>query len=96
GNLDLEYHNINPDEGMFYSMQQSKFVPSLFSENEIMHAAENPPDNIRARIRAELVKRLMGTPGSIELDWDFLAIGPEGRKKEFLIGDRLSKCKKKL
>ncbi len=53
--LDLEYHNLDPDRGLYLGLQQEGDVYSLLSEEEIARAVESPPVGTRAQIRGQAV-----------------------------------------
>ncbi|MBC8287661.1 MAG: proteasome accessory factor PafA2 family protein [Nitrospinae bacterium] len=53
--LDLEYHNLDPDRGLYRGLQQEGEVYSLLSEEEIVRAIESPPAGTRAQIRGQAV-----------------------------------------
>lgn len=53
--LDLEYHNLDPDRGLYRGLQQEGDVYSLLKEEEIAHAVESPPLGTRAQIRGQAV-----------------------------------------
>jgi proteasome accessory factor A len=53
--LDLEYHNLDPDRGLYRGLQQEGAVYSLLSEKEIARAVESPPEGTRAQIRGQAV-----------------------------------------
>ncbi|MBT7936238.1 MAG: hypothetical protein HN722_08565, partial [Nitrospina sp.] len=53
--LDLEYHNLDPERGLYLGLQQEGAVHSLLNEKEIARAMESPPDGTRAKIRGQAV-----------------------------------------
>jgi len=53
--LDLEYHNLDPDRGLYRGLEQEGDVYSLLSEEEIVRAVESPPIGTRAQIRGQAV-----------------------------------------
>jgi len=55
--LDLEYHNLDPDRGLYRGLEQENEVYSLFKEEEISRAIEFPPEGTRAKIRGEAVRK---------------------------------------
>ena len=55
--LDLEYHNLNPDRGLYRGLQQEGAVYTLLDEKEIARAMESPPKGTRAQIRGQVVKQ---------------------------------------
>ncbi|MFQ5451201.1 MAG: proteasome accessory factor PafA2 family protein [Nitrospinaceae bacterium] len=54
--LDLEYHNLNPERGLYRGLQQEGGVLSLFSENEVLQAMRQAPEGTRALIRGMAVE----------------------------------------
>lgn len=54
--LDLEYHNLDPDRGLYRGLEQEGDVYSLLSEDEIVRAVESPPMGTRAQIRGQAVE----------------------------------------
>ena len=53
--LDLEYHNLDPDRGLYRGLEQEGDVYSLLSEEEIVRAIESPPVGTRAQVRGQAV-----------------------------------------
>ena len=54
--LDLEYHNLDPDRGLYRGLEQDGSVLKLFSEEEVMQAVRQPPEGTRAMIRGMVVQ----------------------------------------
>ena len=55
--LDLEYHNLDPDRGLYRGLEQEKEILLLLSEKEISRAIEFPPQGTRAKIRGDFVSK---------------------------------------
>ena len=55
--LDLEYHNLDPDRGLYRGLEQENEVFSLLTEKEISRAIEFPPEGTRAKIRGDAVNK---------------------------------------
>ena len=55
--LDLEYHNLDPDRGLYRGLEQENHVYSLLTEEEINGAIEFPPAGTRAKIRGDAVNK---------------------------------------
>ncbi len=53
--LDLEYHNLDPERGLYRGLQKEGAVYSLLSEKEIACAVDSPPEGTRAQIRGQSV-----------------------------------------
>ena len=75
--LDLEYHNIQPDQGLFHELQRQGSMRNLVSEKEIKEAIFSPPDTTRAWFRGRAVARFNHAITSIQ--WDEIAFS-EGRQ----------------
>jgi proteasome accessory factor PafA2 len=75
--LDLEYHNIHPDQGLFHALQRQGSMRSLVSEKEIKDAIFTPPETTRAWFRGRSVARFNHAISSIQ--WDEIAFS-NGRK----------------
>src|SRR5437899_1270351 len=75
--LDLEYHNIQPGQGLFYELQRQGSMRTLISEKEIKDAIFSPPETPRAWFRGRAVARFNHAISSIQ--WDEIAFS-DGRK----------------
>jgi proteasome accessory factor A len=54
--LDLEYHNLNPERGLYRGLEQDDQVVKLFAEEDIQCAIHQAPKDTRARIRGQMVE----------------------------------------
>jgi proteasome accessory factor A len=76
--LDMEYHNIDPAKGLYYSLEQAGKMRRKTSESAVHRAMFEPPPNTRARGRAEAVRRLMRSRSrSYTVDWDVVWLGKD-------------------
>lgn len=57
--LDLEYHNLHPDRGLYYGLLEAGRVSRMTTEKAVALAMEHPPRNTRAFGRGELVRHLL-------------------------------------
>ncbi len=58
--IDLEYHNIDPQTGLFAPLEQSGQMQRIVSEAAIEEAMQAAPLDTRARIRGEALRRFGG------------------------------------
>lgn len=74
--VDLEYHNINPDQSLFSAWSELVEVQRIGSELDVLDAMTDPPQNTRARARAELVARAMKRrgPRTYMFDWSGVSL----------------------
>jgi proteasome accessory factor PafA2 len=55
--LDLQYHDLRLDRGLYYKLERDGFVDHFLSEDEMMAAAEHAPAQSRAYFRSACVKK---------------------------------------
>lgn len=70
--VDLEYHNIDPAQSLFYGLSPKRITRDL----DIMVAQTDPPQDTRAKGRAKLVEMITKRKGSpiYAFDWNFAQI----------------------
>ncbi|MCS6902950.1 MAG: proteasome accessory factor PafA2 family protein [Candidatus Bipolaricaulota bacterium] len=73
--LDLEYHNVDPEYGLHYALEDRL---RLVSDRAILRAIEDPPVDTRAYGRAMIVRGLR-TRGKHEymIEWDGVFVEPK-------------------
>jgi proteasome accessory factor A len=74
--LDLEYHNIDPDEGLYYGIPMRRLV----TDEQIEAALHNPPSGTRAYFRGRAVDRFSTFIKAIQ--WDSITFTVNGRTRE--------------
>ena len=74
--LDLEYHNINIDEGLYYGIPMRRVV----TDEQIEAAIHNPPAGTRAYFRGRAVDRFGASIKAIQ--WDSITFNVNGRTRE--------------
>lgn len=57
--LDLEYHNLHPDKGLYFGLVEDGRAPRVTSDRAVELACQHPPRNTRAFGRGELVRHLL-------------------------------------
>ncbi len=69
--LDLEYHNLNKESGLFWGLEASGDGYRKTTDPAVDHAKRNPPRGTRAQGRGELIKKLSGQQSHIGylIDW---------------------------
>jgi proteasome accessory factor PafA2 len=75
--IDLEYHNILPDQGLFYELPRQGAMRNIVSEEEIKSAIFTPPETTRAYFRGRSVARFNDAITSIQ--WDEIAFANGAR-----------------
>lgn len=70
--IDLQYHNIHPENGLFQALPVPAHVAEWNSQCQVASAETTPPSDTRARGRGEAVAILLQSPRSYVIDWDHL------------------------
>jgi len=55
--LDLQYHDVRPNVGMYYRLEKAGHVRRIVSQEAVLHAMTNPPMDTRAYFRGMCLKR---------------------------------------
>ncbi len=78
--MDLQYHDLNPDKGLFFTLQRSGFVDELVTLEEIERAVTEPPEDTRAWFRGQCLARF--GKGVYGVSWSsvMLDVGDEIRR----------------
>ena len=66
--IDLEYHNLDLDRGLYYQLLRKGLMHRITTEDEIKVAIFNPPETTRAFFRGRAVARFNDEISSIQ--WD--------------------------
>ena len=75
--LDLEYHNVDLEHGLFYGLEQAGAIERLVTDEEIDRAINEPPVTTRAWVRGEIVRRFPDAIRSIS--WNRVALEEDGQ-----------------
>ncbi len=73
--LDLEYHNIDPENGIFYALQSEGCMRRVITDQQISDAISTAPCNTRARVRGYLMRNLKKQKMPCIVDWHHIYAG---------------------
>ncbi|NRA03084.1 MAG: Pup--protein ligase [Myxococcales bacterium] len=73
--IDLQYHDIRMDRGLFYLMERAGSVDRILSDEEIVKAKTEPPQDTRARMRGDFIKLARQNNIQYDLDWSNIRLG---------------------
>ncbi|MGH2555504.1 MAG: proteasome accessory factor PafA2 family protein, partial [Actinomycetota bacterium] len=74
--IDLQYHDVRRDRGLYYRLEESGKVERLAAEAEVQEATMQPPDDTRAYFRGRCIQRY---PQSIAAaSWDSIIFDTGG------------------
>ncbi len=78
--VDLQYHDVNRERGLFYRMQRRGLVERTATDSEISHAVENPPETTRARLRGEFIRKAKERRRDYTVDWVHLKLNDQAQR----------------
>ncbi|MBL8775572.1 MAG: Pup--protein ligase [Acidimicrobiales bacterium] len=78
--IDLQYHDVNRDRGLFYRMQQRGMVDRICTDEEIDLAVEQPPQTTRARLRGEFIRKAKERKRDYTVDWVHLKLNDQAQR----------------
>jgi len=82
--LDLEYHRVDWDAGLYYGLEQSGAMRGVPPEAEVQRAMLEPPATTRALVRGRLIQKFASAVRSAQ--WDHVTLAcDEGELKVSLL-----------
>jgi proteasome accessory factor A len=86
--MDLQYHDLRQDRGLYFLMERQGAVERILTEQEIADAIENPPVDTRAYFRGMVLKKFRDQVFGV--NWDSLSFNlGEGPIKRILMEEPL-------
>jgi len=59
--MDLQYHDVRPDKGLFYTLERGQLIERMVREDEIAAAEWTPPSGTRAYFRGRCASKFAKT-----------------------------------
>jgi proteasome accessory factor A len=78
--LDLQYHDIHRERGLFYKLQERGLVERMCTEADIESAIDVPPQTTRARLRGEFIRRAKERKRDYTVDWVHLKLNDQAQR----------------
>ena len=76
--LDLEYHNANPETGLYYGLVQAGQMQRVTTDEAIEAAVTVPPPDTRALGRSRVIQGLLASKNKrYVIDWDSIYVDRE-------------------
>ena len=82
--LDLEYHNIDPEKGLFYALTPAKAIGEFNDSVRNPEAMRTPPADTRARGRGAAVAHFQASELAYVINWDSISCE---NQSHFAMGD---------
>src|SRR3990172_8333098 len=71
--LDLQYHDLRRDRGLYYLLERQGQVKRIVTDEEITRAIQEPPEDTRAYFRGRCLQRY--GPEVFGVNWDSISFG---------------------
>jgi proteasome accessory factor A len=78
--LDLQYHDIRPDRGVYYKLVNAGMVERITDDETIEQAKHTPPQTTRARLRGEFIRQANLKGKDYRVDWVYLKLNDPERE----------------
>ena len=78
--IDISFHNIRRDRGIFYILEKNGFVKSLIKDQSIIEGCQIPPQSTRAALRGKFIKHAQEKKRDFTVDWVHLKINDQNQK----------------
>jgi proteasome accessory factor A len=78
--LDLQYHDINRERGVFYKLQNHGLVERICDDADIDTAVDTPPQTTRARLRGEFIRQAKERKRDYTVDWVHLKLNDQAQR----------------
>ena len=78
--LDLTYHDVHRDRGLFYLLQRQGALTRETSDLAVFEAKTIPPQTTRARLRGEFIKQAQLKRRDFTVDWVHLKLNDQAQR----------------
>ncbi|MGI8777115.1 MAG: Pup--protein ligase [Acidimicrobiales bacterium] len=78
--LDLQYHDVNRQRGLYYLMQDRGLVDRITDDETIDEAVVSPPQTTRARLRGEFIRKAKERKRDYTVDWVHLKLNDQAQR----------------
>jgi proteasome accessory factor A len=83
--LDLQYHDLRPDKGLYYILERQGHVRRVVTDEEIERAVLHPPEDTRAYFRGGCLRRYGAQVFGVNWDSISFGIGDEPIKRVMMV-----------
>jgi proteasome accessory factor A len=78
--LDLQYHEVNRQQGLYYLLQDRDSVDRVVDDAAIEAAVDQPPQDTRARLRGEFIRQAKRRRRDFTVDWVHLKLNDQAQR----------------
>ena len=78
--LDLAYHDIHRDRGLYYLLERRGAVERVTSDLRVFEAKQVPPQTTRAKLRGEFIRKAQERRRDFTVDWVHLKLNDQAQR----------------
>ena len=78
--LDLAYHDITRDRGLFHLLERRGQATRISKDLEVFEAKSVPPQTTRAKLRGEFIRRAQDRRRDFTVDWVHLKLNDQAQR----------------
>jgi len=78
--VDLQYHDLVSDRGLFNKLQSHGLVETICAPNDVETAMDTPPQTTRARLRGEFIRAAKERKRDYTVDWVHLKLNDQAQR----------------
>jgi len=78
--LDLAYHDIQRNRGLYYLLQKRGAVDRVTTDLAIFEAKNVPPQTTRAKLRGDFIRRAQEKRRDFTVDWVHLKLNDQAQR----------------
>ncbi|MBS3941770.1 MAG: Pup--protein ligase [Actinobacteria bacterium] len=78
--LDLAYHDVVRDRGLYYLLARQGRVQRLIDDSEVEHAMTHPPATTRAALRGRFISQAKAKRRDYTVDWVHLKLNDQAQR----------------
>jgi proteasome accessory factor A len=78
--MDLAYHDVNRDRGLYYLLERKGKMERAVSEREVQRAMHDPPQTTRAKLRGEFIRQAKQRRRDYTVDWVHLKLNDQAQR----------------
>jgi proteasome accessory factor A len=78
--LDLAYHDVNRNRGLYYVIERSGQADRIASDAEIQTAVREPPQTTRAKLRGDFIRNAKQKRRDYTVDWVHLKLNDQAQR----------------
>jgi proteasome accessory factor A len=78
--LDLAYHDVNRERGLFYLLDRSGAVDRVVTDEAIETAMRQPPQTTRAKLRGDFIRQAKAKRRDYTVDWVHLKLNDQAQR----------------